>query len=120
VKILIVDDSTAMRMIVLRTLRKAGYGGHDIKEAANGVEGLELVRSWKPELVLSGWNMPEMTGIQMLRRIVAERLDTIFGFVTTECAQEMITIATAAGARFVIVKPFTPDDFEKALGEVFG
>ncbi len=61
-KILIADDSRVMRQIVVRTLRQAGFGDHDLIEAADGKQAFELAKSENPDLVLSDWNMPEMTG----------------------------------------------------------
>ena len=72
-KILIVDDSKAMRMIVTRTLRQAGYGDHTFVEAVDGADGLAKVASEAPDLVLSDWNMPEVTGIEFLRALRGER-----------------------------------------------
>ncbi|UMG92955.1 response regulator [Nocardioides sp. TF02-7] len=83
-KILIADDSRVMRQIVIRTLRQAGHGGHDILEAENGRVALELVRSESPDLVLSDWNMPEMTGIECLTALRAAGSPVAFGFVTSE------------------------------------
>jgi two-component system chemotaxis response regulator CheY len=65
-KLLIVDDSKAMRMIVARTLRQAGYGGADFREAENGAQALEAIRADKPHLVLCDWNMPQMSGMELL------------------------------------------------------
>ena len=117
-KILIVDDSKAMRMIVKRTLKQAGFGDATTTEAVNGREGLEAVRADPPDLVLCDWNMPEMTGIEMLQALRDEGIDVKFGFVTTEGTNEMRHAATSAGAAFVIVKPFTADSFASALGEL--
>lgn len=114
-KILIVDDSRAMRMIVRRTLRQAGYGQHDIEEAANGREGYEQIQSTKPDLVLCDWNMPEMTGIELLQKLKDEGHGVKFGFVTSESTDEMRARANEAGALFLIAKPFTPDSFKGAL-----
>ena len=117
-KILVVDDSKAMRMIVIRTLRQAGFTGHAITEAENGRLGLEAVRSLDPDLVLSDWNMPEMTGIEFLRALRAGGSTTPFCFVTSEGSEEMRTAAVKAGALGVIAKPFTPEAFESALATV--
>jgi two-component system chemotaxis response regulator CheY len=114
-KILIVDDSKAMRMIVRRTLRQAGFDQHVVSEATNGKEALETVRQTKPDLILSDWNMPEMSGIELLEALNAEGVGVKFGFVTTERTPEMRMRASNAGASFHIVKPFTPDDFKEAL-----
>ena len=98
VKILIVDDSKAMRMIVTRTLRQAGFGDHEFVEAENGAEGLAKVGTEAPDLVLSDWNMPELTGIEFLRALRAGGNDVRFGFVTSESTDAMRATAEQAGA----------------------
>jgi two-component system chemotaxis response regulator CheY len=117
-KILVVDDSKAMRMIVVRTLRQAGFNGHDVVEAENGKEGLEKTRELKPDLVLSDWNMPEMTGIEFLKALRGSGDSTPFCFVTSEGSEEMRAMASAAGALGLIAKPFTDDAFRDTLGSV--
>ena len=119
-KILIVDDSKAMRMIVMRTLRQAGFGDHEFIEAGNGSEGLQKVKSEVPGLVLSDWNMPVMSGIEFLRALRAEGNTTKFGFVTSEGTQETRDLALGEGALFLITKPFTPDSFQEAIGQYVG
>lgn len=114
-KILVADDSRVMRQIVIRTLRQAGWDGHDIIEAENGAEGLARVQADAPDLVLSDWNMPEMTGIDFLAALRASGSTVPFGFVTSEGSEEMRTRASAAGAAFLIAKPFTPEAFDEAL-----
>ena len=117
-KILIVDDSRVMRQIVTRTLRQAGYSGHDLVEAENGREGLAAVQAHAPDLVLSDWNMPEMNGIDMLQALRASGETVPFGFVTSEGSSEMVSKAEAAGALFVITKPFTAESFQEKLDPV--
>ncbi len=117
-KILIVDDSRVMRQIVIRTLRQAGLDGHDLVEAGNGREGIEAFVASAPDLVLSDWNMPEMSGIDFLRTLRGNGIGVPFGFVTSEGSPEMVTRASAAGALFVITKPFTPEGFRDALAPV--
>ena len=68
-KILVVDDSSIMRKIVTRTLRQAGFGGHDIEEAENGVEALAKIEADAPDLVLTDWNMPEGTELKDYGRL---------------------------------------------------
>ncbi|MDX1697968.1 MAG: response regulator [Thiohalobacterales bacterium] len=114
-KILIVDDSRAMRLIVMKTLREAGYDGHDLSEAEDGARGLEAIKGDKPDLVLCDWNMPNMTGAELLQALTDEGIETTFGFVTTEATQEMKDRASELGASFMISKPFTPDSFRAAL-----
>ena len=114
-KILVVDDSAAMRMIVKKTLRDAGFGGHDIVEAADGSEGLQCVRDEKPDLVLSDWNMPNMTGPEFLASLNDEDICPKFGFITTEATPKMRAQADALGALFLIAKPFTAISFADTL-----
>ncbi len=113
--ILVVDDSKAMRMIVQRTLKQAGFGDRKIVQAANGVEALASIREAIPELVLSDWNMPEMNGIELLRTLKDEGIEVRFGFVTSERTTEMREQADELGASFFITKPFTPEQFEAEL-----
>ncbi|MEY4376668.1 MAG: hypothetical protein RJB26_1218 [Pseudomonadota bacterium] len=114
-KIMIVDDSVAMRMIVKKTLRQAGFEGHEIAEAEDGAKALSVIRAAAPDLVLSDWNMPNMTGIELLETLGAEGIKVKFGFVTTEATPDMRARAATAGARFLISKPFTPESFREAL-----
>jgi two-component system chemotaxis response regulator CheY len=104
-----------MRLIVRRTLRQAGFGAFDIVEATNGQEALEQIKQAAPKLVVCDWNMPVMSGIELLRELNARDLRVPFGFVTTEGTPEMRAVANEAGARFLIAKPFTPEQFESAL-----
>lgn len=114
-KLLIVDDSKAMRMIVKKTLRQAGYGDHPVREASNGKEALDVIAEWPPDLVLCDWNMPEMSGIELLRALRAQGVSIKFGFVTSEGTGEMRQTAMDEGALFLIKKPFTPEAFKEAL-----
>jgi two-component system, chemotaxis family, chemotaxis protein CheY len=117
-KILIVDDSKAMRSIVLRTLRQAGFGEHTFTEAVNGAEALKAIREAAPDLVLSDWNMPEMNGIDLLKELQASGPKVKFGFVTSEGTPDMRKLAEDSGALFLIAKPFTVDTFQAALTPV--
>jgi len=119
-KVLIVDDSAAMRMMVIRTLRQAGLNDHEFVQAADGSEGLDQVRDDKPDLVLADWNMPNMTGIEMLEALREEGNDVKIGFITTESTSAMRNRASAAGALFLVGKPFTVESFEQALAPLLG
>ena len=119
-KILIADDSRVMRQIVTRTLRQAGYDGHELVEAENGKELYDAATAQKPDLVLSDWNMPEMNGLEALKAVRAAGLNMPFGFVTTEGTPEMRQMAEDAGALFLITKPFTAESFKEILGPILG
>lgn len=116
--ILVVDDSSAMRMMILRTLRQAGFDAKDVDQAEDGAKGLESIKNKKPDLVLADWNMPNMTGIELLEALNEEEIKVDFGFITTESTTEMRQKATEAGAKFLIAKPFTVESFEKVLSTV--
>lgn len=116
--ILVVDDSAAMRMMVVRTLRQAGFSGNEVTQAEDGAVALEKIRASCPDLVLADWNMPNMTGIELLQALRADGNEVDFGFITTESTNEMRKRATEAGAKFLIAKPFTVESFEKVLALV--
>jgi len=107
---LIVDDSKAMRTILKKIVAQCGYD--EIVEAGNGAEALVyLRRNGAPDLMLVDWNMPEMTGIELITRV---RKDDTFDpsvimMVTTETETSKITEALEAGADEYLMKPFTPD-----------
>ena len=115
-KILIVDDSRVMRMLVRRTLRQAHIGEHDYEEADNGADALEKLKAFPADLILSDWNMPSMDGPSMLEAIRASGNDTVkVGFVTSQSSAEARERLRLAGAAFLVTKPFTPEDMEAAF-----
>lgn len=119
-RIVVADDSTVMRRIVIRTLRQAGYDCSDVIEASNGQEAYEAALNDDPDLVLSDWNMPEMTGIEFLRSLRSQGDARPFGFVTSEGSPAMRDTAAEAGALFLIAKPFNADTFRDVLEPVLG
>lgn len=114
-KILIVDDSKAMQHIVKRGLEKLGYDDLDIVLASSGVDALQLAKEWQPNLILSDWHMPEMTGLELMHELAKAMLDIDIGFVTTESSPERIKEATDAGALFVVSKPFDNETLHNAV-----
>ena len=119
-KILIADDSRVMRQIVSRTLRQAGFGDHDLVEAADGQQAFDMTTAESPDLVICDWNMPEMTGLEVLRKLRAAGNEVKFGFVTSECTPEMQQQAETSGSAFFIVKPFTADRFDEVFSPILG
>lgn len=114
-KIMVVDDSTTMRLLLINTLRVSGFAEHEISEAADGREALELILDERPDLVLCDWNMPNMNGPELLAALNAENICSPFGFVTTEATPAMQARAHELGARFLIAKPFTAESVESVL-----
>ena len=106
-------------MIIRRELR-TGIDLYDIVEADCGTIALAAVRAGGVDLILSDWNMPEMTGIEFLRALRAAGNEVKFGFVTSECTPEMMAQADAAGSMFFIVKPFTAERFDEVFAPILG
>lgn len=118
-KILIVDDFSTMRRIVRNLLKELGYANAD--EAEDGVIALQKLRSGSFQFVVSDWNMPNMTGIDLLRNIRSDgalkHLPVLM--VTAEAKKENIIEAAQAGASGYVVKPFTAATLEEKLNKVF-
>ena len=117
-KLLIVDDSSTMRKIIMRVLRQAEISVDNILEAGNGVEGMQQLLS-NPDiaLVLSDVNMPEMNGLDFVKENrkshTKEKLPVIM--VTTESGQGLLANALEEGANGYVCKPFTPETIRSAL-----
>jgi two-component system chemotaxis response regulator CheY len=118
--ILLVDDSKTMRGIMQRTIRQAGFRGLSVGEAENGAQGLEQFLAERPKVILSDWNMPEMSGIEFLLQVRASDNKVPFGFITSEASAAIKEQAMNAGASFVITKPFSPEDMQTALTPILG
>jgi two-component system chemotaxis response regulator CheY len=118
--LLLVDDSKTMRLLVHRAIRQAGYRGLTVCEAENGADALEKLKTLKPRLILSDWNMPEMSGIDFLRKLRAENNITPFGFITSEASPKFKDLAISSGASFIIIKPFGVDEVQAALEPILG
>ena len=116
-KILVVDDSKAMRALIRRTLRGARYDEANISEAENGREAFDSIRSSPPDLVLANFNMPEMSGIELLERLHDDGVDVSFGFITSDDSEANVERARKAKTRFVIGKPFSRQDLRRAVNE---
>lgn len=108
-KVLIVDDSKAMRMIVKRTLFQTDLGKCNVIEAEDGAQALSMVQEDTPDLILCDWNMPTMSGIDFLKELRATGSEVPFGFITTESGEQSRELAMETGAQFLIKKPFNAD-----------
>ncbi|MFN8050685.1 MAG: response regulator [Acidimicrobiales bacterium] len=108
---LVVDDSRAVRMMLSRMLRDAGFDS--CLEAGDGLEALERLDETPdlPAVMLVDWNMPNMNGLELIRavRSNADRRDLPIVMVTTESEMTQMVKALAAGANEYVMKPFTKD-----------
>lgn len=117
-KILIVDDSRAMQVIIRREIEQLGYHQLEFQHANDGVKALDIIRVWEPDLVISDWHMPEMNGLELLLRLNREMLDITIGLVTTENSHERLQEARDAGAHFIVQKPFTINTLHEAVSPI--
>ena len=118
-KFLVVDDFSTMRRIVRNLLKELGFA--NVQEAEDGVDALNKFRSEPFDFVVSDWNTPNMSGIDMLREICADanlkHLPVLM--VTAEAKKENIIMAAQAGASGYVVKPFTAATLDEKLKKIF-
>ncbi len=114
-KILLVDDSRTIRNIQKNVLAQIGYT--DVIEAADGVEALNLIGQNRPDLALVDWNMPNMDGITLVRKIreTDKRLPLVM--VTTEAEKSRVLEAIKAGVNNYVVKPFTAETLSEKISQ---
>ncbi len=113
IKILVVDDFATMRKVIRNLLKQSGF--ENVAEAEDGAIALQTLKSTKVDFVISDWNMPNMTGIDLLRAVRSDNeLNKLpFLMVTAESLKENVVEAVKAGVSDYIVKPFT----HEVLGE---
>ena len=117
-KVLVVDDFSTMRRIVKNLLRDLGFT--NIQEADDGSTALPMLQGGDFDFVVTDWNMPGMTGLDLLKRVRADETmkKVPFIMVTAEGEKENIIAAVQAGVSNYIIKPFTPDTLEGKLKAV--
>ncbi|SDR13600.1 two-component system, chemotaxis family, response regulator CheY [Pseudoxanthomonas sp. CF385] len=118
-RILIVDDFSTMRRIIKNLLNDLGYT--NTAEAEDGNSALTALAQGSFDFVVTDWNMPGMTGIELLKAIRAdERFKTLpVLMVTAEAKREQIIEAAQNGVNGYIIKPFTAQTLEEKLGKIF-
>ena len=118
-RVLVVDDFSTMRRIVKNILRQLGF--NNVVEADDGTTAWEILNKDNIQFIVSDWNMPKMTGIELLRKVRAseEFADIQFLMVTAEAQQENIIEAVQAKVSNYIVKPFTADTMKQKIDKIF-
>lgn len=110
-KFLIVDDSRAIQAIIRRAITNCGYEPLEIKTAMDGEQALEIIEKFTPNLIITDWHMPKVTGLEMVQTLrQLGHYNMRVGFVTTEKTPALLDQAKSNGALFILNKPF--DDAE--------
>ena len=119
-KILVVDDSSTMRRIIINALKQF-MPEADLVEAKDGNEGIEqLAANQDVELILSDWNMPNCDGLTFLKEVVKTGHKAPVIMVTTEAEKGNVVTAIKSGAKNYVTKPFTPDVLKAKISHTLG
>lgn len=122
ISILVVDDSETVRSVIAKTLRMTNVPVKELYTAANGQEALDVLRNQWVDLVLTDINMPVMTGVELIERMVED--DALKGIpvvvVSTEGSATRIEELKAKGVCAYLRKPFTPEKFQEVFQKVLG
>jgi len=116
-RLLIVDDSSTMRKIIMRGIRQSGFKVDEFLEAGNGKEALQVLSSNEVDMILTDINMPEMNGLEFLEALRSEEKtkDVPVVMITTEGAENVIKKAKELGVNGFVRKPFTPESLNLTL-----
>jgi two-component system chemotaxis response regulator CheY len=112
-RVLVADDSSTMRKIILRSLSAVGIPS--AIEAADGEEAINLFQPGEFDLVLTDWNMPRKNGLEVIQEIRKQDTDVTIIMVTTEAEKSRVLEAIQAGVSDYLVKPFTADTLREKL-----
>ncbi len=118
IKILIIDDFATMRRILKNILKQLSF--KNLVEADDGTTALNVLESQKVDLIISDWNMPKMTGLELLKKVRAstEYKKTPFLMVTAEAQKQNVIEAVQAGVSNYVVKPFTAEAISDKLEKI--
>ncbi len=117
--VLVVDDFATMRRIISNVLKQLGY--ENILEAEDGTKALQVLETEKIDFVITDWNMPQMSGLDLLKAIRAseDKKDIPVLMVTAEAMQENIMKAAQAGVNNYIIKPFDAKTLSDKINKIF-
>jgi len=118
IKILIVDDFATMRRILKNILKQLGF--KNLVEADDGTSAWEVLEGQSIDLIISDWNMPKMTGLELLKKVRASDAykGTPFLMVTAEAQKQNVIEAVQAGVSNYVVKPFTAEAISDKLEKI--
>lgn len=111
--VLVVDDSEMARLVAKNCLKNLGVSG--VLEAEDGVKALEVLGETSVDIIFSDWNMPNMTGIQLLEEVRKQYAELPFIMITTEGSKQRVLEAMKFGVNDYLAKPFTPAALKEKL-----
>jgi CheY-like chemotaxis protein len=118
---LIVDDSRAIQAIIKRSIAAAGYETASVQSASNGQAALDALERMTPDLLITDWHMPGMSGLELIQVVKQTRGDQIqVGLVTTEVSPDMLRQARDSGAAFILQKPFNDAELLESIRRIVG
>lgn len=119
-KVLVVDDSSTMRRIIVNCLKSINVD--EVVEAEDGVDGMVKLALGSYDLILTDWNMPNKDGLTFIKEVKADDKykDVPIIMITTEAEKANVIVALKAGVKNYIVKPFTPDVLKEKIAQVLG
>jgi two-component system chemotaxis response regulator CheY len=117
-KILVVDDFATMRKVIRNLLKQGGF--ENVVEAEDGVAALKVLQSQKVDFVISDWNMPNMSGLELLKAVRGsdDLKELPFLMVTAEALKDNVVAAVKAGVSNYIVKPFTAEVLNEKIEKI--
>ena len=121
-KVLVVDDFSAMRKVVIHTITQIGFKHFNISEANNGKKAIETLTKGQFDFIISDWNMPEMTGLQFLKAVRGSKgkyKNIPFLMVTAETEKSMVNEAVKSGVSNYIIKPFSASSVDVKIKKIF-
>ena len=118
-KVLVVDDFSTMRRIIKNILKQLGFT--DIEEAEDGEQGFQKLQNGHYDFLITDWNMPNVTGLELLKRVRADaKLKALpVLLVTAEAEKEQVVEAIKAGVNNYVIKPFTADVLKQKMDKIF-
>lgn len=114
-KILLVDDSRTLRNLQKNTLKMLGHT--EVTEAADGIQALSCIGKQRPDLMLVDWNMPNMDGIALIKKVRETDNKLPIIMVTTEAEKSRVLEALKAGVNNYVVKPFTAETLSEKINQ---
>lgn len=116
---LVVDDSRFIRQLIKQTLDYGPYGALDVRYASDAEEALLIMRDFAPDVLIVDINLPNMSGLELIKTLKKEGRAAKFGFISSIDPAELKHQAEATGAAFYVSKPFTKERVMTALQTVF-